>query len=248
MLSKNKVKYIKSLQNKKFRQEYQRFLVEGAKSVAELLISDFQVETIVCTQEYLETNPLPPHRRKTECFVVSETVLSDIGTFVTNNAALAVVIVPERVVLSAFPGDLIVALDDVRDPGNLGTILRICDWYGITKVLCSRESAELYNPKVIASSMGSFLRIKVEYAELGERIPQFKLPVLAADMEGVNVHSYKFPASGILLLGNEAQGIDKLLESIITERVNIPRYGHAESLNVAIAGAIILDNWSRTKF
>jgi RNA methyltransferase, TrmH family len=247
MLSKNKVKYIKSLQNKKFRQEYQRFLVEGAKSVAELLISDFQVETIVCTQEYLETNPLPPHRRKTECFVVSETVLSDIGTFVTNNAALAVAIVPERVVLSAFPGDLIVALDDVRDPGNLGTILRICDWYGINKVLCSRESAELYNPKVISSSMGSFLRIRVEYAELSERIPQFKLPVLAADMKGENVHSFKFPVSGILLLGNEAQGIDALLTDVITERINIPRYGHAESLNVAIAGAIILDNWSRAK-
>lgn len=245
MLSKNKVKHIKSLQNKKFRHEYQQFLVEGAKSVTELLQSELEIATLVCSHAFLESTPIPKRHKNIEWFEVSESVLSDLGTLMSNNAALAVVNIPTPAPIQVKPNSWVIALDDVRDPGNLGTIIRMADWYGIQNILCSHETAELYNPKVISATMGSFLRVRVEYADLSLRLPELKLPVYAADMKGDNVHTVTFPSSGILLLGNEANGINPRLNPFIQSRITIPSKGKAESLNVAIAGAIILDNIAR---
>jgi TrmH family RNA methyltransferase len=246
MLSKNKVKHIKSLQNKKFRHEFQQFLVEGAKSVAELLQSDMEIVSLIASKSFLESHPIPKRHKNIELYEAPESLITDLGTLVSNNAALAVVKIPTMLPITPADTSWLIALDDVRDPGNLGTIIRMADWYGISNMVCSNETAELYNPKVISATMGSFLRVRLEYADLSIRLPQLKLPVYAADMKGENVHTLDFPSSGILLLGNEANGINPRLNPFIQNRITIPSKGNAESLNVAIAGAIILDNIART--
>ncbi|MCU0431242.1 MAG: RNA methyltransferase [Cytophagaceae bacterium] len=241
MLSKNQLKFIKSLQIKKFRHEYQQFLVEGAKSVQELWSSRWQIELLLGTASFLRSLPALPHRIGTACQEVNEEVLTQASTLANNTTALAVVAMPAQTTVQTSKS-WILALDDVRDPGNLGTIIRMADWYGISEIICSHETAEVYNPKVIASSMGSFLRIRLEYASLASKLPSLAMPVYAADMHGEHVHRTTFPSSGILLLGNEANGVHPNLQPYITQRITIPRIGSAESLNVAMAGAIILDN------
>ncbi len=137
------------------------------------------------------------------------------------------------------------ALESINDPGNLGAIIRIADWYGIEKILCSSDTVDFYNPKVIAASMGSFLRVQVQYGDLSELLKNTALPVLGAFLDGTNVHKFQFPTEGILVIGSEAHGISPALEKIVTEKITIPRTGKAESLNAAIATAIICDNWLR---
>jgi TrmH family RNA methyltransferase len=136
-------------------------------------------------------------------------------------------------------------LDDVRDPGNLGTIIRTADWYGVTTIIASEETADTYNAKVIQSSMGSFTRVHMYYTNLENYLRQTTLPVLGAFLDGENVHSCAFGEGGILVIGNEANGISPAVENFVTQRITIPRIGGAESLNAAIATAVILDNIRR---
>ena len=167
------------------------------------------------------------------------------GTLQSNNAALAVAITPENRPFSLQTNEYALALDRISDPGNLGTLLRIADWYGINKVFCNLNTAELYNPKVIAASMGSFTRVQVFYCDLESEIITQKLPVYGAFLEGDDVHGVHFSEGGILLMGSEAHGVGENLEKLVTQKVFIPRYGGAESLNVAIAAAVIIDNIRR---
>jgi TrmH family RNA methyltransferase len=242
MLSKAKIKYIKSLQIKKYRKQEQSFIVQGAKSVQELIRSGFQVVTVLGTSEFLST---VEQGVNAEVIEVSAKDLSELSEFQTNDAALAVArMKPNRPLEVPTPGVAIV-LDDIRDPGNLGTIIRTADWYGIHKIIASAETAEFYNPKVISATMGSFARVEVFYTELPAYLSNVNHKVYGAYLDGTDVHTVNFGDGGLMVIGNESRGISPELEKFITNKITIPRYGHAESLNAAIATAIICDNMRR---
>ncbi|WP_242928111.1 TrmH family RNA methyltransferase [Pontibacter vulgaris] len=247
MLSKAVIKYINSLQVKKYRNQHQAFVVEGAKSVLELLLSpNFELQHLFVTETfYKEHTAVLDKGFKYD--IVTEQELVKAGTFATNNAALAVAGMRNLPPLQVTPKDLVIALDDIRDPGNLGTILRIADWYGIDTVICSEACADFYNPKVISATMGSFTRVKTYYlnleAWLAEHADKYK--VYGASLAGENLHNMKLKPEGIIVLGNEANGIRPEVATHINQLIKIPAFGKAESLNVATATAIIIDNFRR---
>ncbi len=251
MFSKNQASFIRSLHQKKYRQQHQAFLVEGAKSVQEVLQSDFAVELIVATEVFYKENAHLTDHQRTPVEIVSATDLTRLGTLDSNNAALAVVKTKENRSLVANPGEIALILDDVRDPGNLGTILRIADWYGVRKILCSDTTADVYNPKVISASKGSFTRVQWWYGDVAEFLREAgstttdAMPVYGAFLGGADAHTLPFAPGGYLVMGNESNGIGPAVTPFVTQRVTIPRYGEAESLNVGIATAVLLDNWRR---
>ena len=244
MLSKRLIKYFKSLQLKKYRRQERQFLVEGAKGVTEVLQSDMEVTHLLLTAAFQE-QIAGQYELKGEVIEVTEKDLIMAGTFQSNNAGMAVVNMPEEEAVTVKPNQLVLALDDVRDPGNLGTIIRIADWYGITQIICSPECADVYNPKVINASMGSFTRVKVAYENLESFLKASNLPIYGALLEGDNIYRSPLKLTGILLMGNESKGIRPELSQYITQAVHIPRRGGAESLNVSVATAVILDNFFR---
>lgn len=220
--------------------------MEGRKSVEELLRSDFDIHMLVATSDYL--NSLPPIAKPiTHTLEVSGTELQSLGQFQTNEEVLAIA----RMRSESIPNDLnagfILALDDIRDPGNLGTIIRTADWYGISVIIASTETADFYNSKVITSSMGSFTRVRMFYTDLTKFMSACSLPIYGAFLDGKDVHETSFSNHGMIVIGNESNGISKSIEKLITHRITIPRYGLAESLNAGIATAIILDNVRRNQ-
>ncbi|MBL7857141.1 MAG: RNA methyltransferase [Cyclobacteriaceae bacterium] len=242
MISKAKVKFMKSLQLKKYRKQEQRFLVEGAKSVAELLASDFEVTQVVGTAAFL--NSLSP-TVTAEQIEATEAELAALGEFQSNNTALAIARMKPNRLLEVSEKEFAIVLDDIRDPGNLGTIIRTADWYGIHKIIASSETADFYNPKVITATMGSFTRVEICYTQLPEYLAIAKHTVWGAYLDGSNVHTTDFGEGGLILIGNESRGIAPELQHFVTQKVTIPRYGKAESLNAAIATAVICDNIRR---
>ena len=245
MLSKNTVKFIKSLHQKKYRLESGKFFVEGEKSVVEVLQSSFTVDLILVTQEFATKHAALLSGKAFEVIFVTPNQLEQVGQYQSNDAALAVVQMKPNQAFIPVKGELILALDEVRDPGNLGTIIRIADWYGINKLIFSTHTAEFYNPKVIQSSMGSFTRVQFYYGDLAQAFQDWKLPVYGAFLEGESIHELANPTPGVLLLGNESQGISKEVEKWVSSKITIPSFGKAESLNVAIATAIFCDNFKR---
>ncbi|MCJ8163589.1 RNA methyltransferase [Pontibacter sp. E15-1] len=246
MLSKAVVKYIKSLQIKKYRTQHQAFVVEGGKSVLELLRAGLELEYVFVTDTFYEQHShlfdkLPA------VSLVTEEELVKAGTFASNNAALAVARMWQSPPLTVAPDELVISLDDIRDPGNLGTIIRIADWYGIRKVVCSETCADFYNPKVIAASMGSFTRIQVHYLDLAAWLQQHTdaHKVYGASLAGENLHGMQLRPEGIVVLGNEANGLRPEVAAQVNQLIKIPAFGGAESLNVATATAIIIDNFKR---
>lgn len=244
MLSKQRQKYIQSLQLKKYRQEYQAFLVEGAKSVSELLDSDFEIELVCCTTKFLSENA-QKLRKISELEEISQSELEKLGTLQSNDSALAVVKMKENKAILLEKDEFALVLDDIRDPGNLGTIIRIADWYGIKKIICSNTTVEFYNPKVIISTMGSFTRIQLFYTDLTEYLQKITIPIIGTFLDSQNIHQFQFPKSGIIVLGNESKGISEEIEKLVTAKVTIPKFGNAESLNAGIATAVVLDNLRR---
>jgi TrmH family RNA methyltransferase len=246
MFSKAVVKYIKSLQIKKYRSQHQAFVVEGAKSVLELLQAGFGLEYLFITDAFykLHAADLP---QGLAYAVVTEEDLVKAGSFSTNNAALAVARMRQLPTLQVQQSDLVIALDDIRDPGNLGTIVRIADWYGINTIVCSETCADFYNPKVISASMGSFARVHVHYLNLAEWLKQHteSFAIYGASLAGENLHAMQLKPEGIVVLGNEANGIRPEVAAQVNQLIKIPAFGGAESLNVATATAIIIDNFRR---
>ena len=242
MISKNNLKYIKSLQLKKIRVAENRFLVEGAKSVLEVLDSNFTIHQLLCTESFASTNNILLNNKEINKEISTEQELSDIGNFATNNTAIAVVEMKTNKILLPAEKEYILLLDNIADPGNLGTIIRIADWYGINKIIASENTAEIYNPKVIASSMGSFTRVNIFYTSLENYLKENKTYIYAARLEGESIHNTSFTRTGgMVLMGNESHGIDKVLYAFVDEFVFIPRYGLAESLNVGVATAVFCD-------
>jgi TrmH family RNA methyltransferase len=242
MLSKAKIKFIKSLQLKKYRKQEQCFVVQGAKSVQELIASDFEVVTVLGTPDFLSV-----HRPsgKVEVIEVTEKDLTGLSEFQSNDTALAVARVKPNDRVEVHAGEFALALDDIRDPGNLGTIIRTADWFGITKIIASIETADVYNPKVISSTMGSFTRVEIYYTDLENYFANVKQKVYGAYLNGSDVHQVNFGKEGLILIGNESHGISPALEKYVTDKITIPRYGKAESLNAGIATAVICDNVRR---
>ena len=250
MLTKNKQKLLKSLQLKKYRKEEKLFFVEGEKSVLELLESDFEIVELFATKTFIlkHTNLLKV--KNINFSENDEKSLEQAGSFKTNNTVIALVKQAEESSYTRNDSRFSLVLDDIRDPGNLGTILRIADWYGIKEVICSTECADFYNPKVIQASMGSFCRIKIFYLDLEKFLAEQnanKEAIYGAYLEGENVHSTVFEKSGLLVMGNESNGINPKLRKHINKEISIPNFGKAESLNVAIATAVICDNIVRNR-
>ena len=201
---------------------------------------------ILTTDEFFEKYGEQIRDRSKEFEIVKQDKIEKVGTLETNDSALAVVKQKSNIAPETKNTGVILALDEIKDPGNLGTIVRIADWYGVKNIIASKNTVDFYNPKVIAASKGSFTRVNMFYTDLAEFLPQAKLPVLGAYMDGVDVHQIKFPANGILLMGNESNGMFKRIRKISnTDKITISAYGGAESLNVAIATAVILDNWKK---
>jgi TrmH family RNA methyltransferase len=240
MLSKNQIKLITSLHQKKQRFANQMFFAEGIKVIQELLESNFELVHLYTTLNNFE------EISNDKKINITEGDLKKISTLATPNSCLAVFKIPaEKKIIES---GLILALDSIRDPGNLGTILRLCDWFGITQLLCSKETVDLYNPKVVQATMGSIARVNVNYIDLESYIIQTKLPVFGTFMEGSTIYKTNLPQEGIIVMGNEANGISTEIENLIKNRLSIPRFGtlqKTESLNVATATAIILSEFRR---
>lgn len=239
MLSKNQIRFITNLKQKKFRNEYQLFIVEGIKGVEELVNSELTLEHLYTTKAL----NLPISAEKVT--LISENELKKISSLTTPNTCLAIFKQKKTEEIPA--NGLILALDDVRDPGNLGTIIRLCDWFGIRHLLCSQNTVDMYNPKVVQSTMGSITRVNIVYDALPAYLKS-GLPVFGTFMDGKNIYQQNLPNEGIIVMGNEANGISEEIENLIKERIAIPRFGEiqqTESLNVATATAIILSEFRR---
>jgi RNA methyltransferase, TrmH family len=245
MLEKAQIKLIKSLQDKKDRKELGLFLVEGAKNTLELLNSDFEVSELFVTEEFFTKNKSALESKNVKYKIVTQTDLEKVGSLESNDSALAIVKQKINSEFEISENEVVIALDEIKDPGNLGTIIRIADWYGVKKIIASNNTVDFYNPKVISATKGSFTRVQIFYTDLKQILSETKIPVLGAFLNGENIHKFSFPKQGILVMGNESQGISEEIEKCITQKITIPSFGNAESLNVAIATAVILDNWRR---
>ena len=239
-ISKNQFKLITSLSQKKYRLKHKLFIAEGVKVVQELLKSSFEVETLFCTDDFSSDIS------DKQIVRVSGADLKKISNLKTPNKVLGLFKFPDEKSLKN--KNLIVALDAVNDPGNLGTIIRLCDWFGIDELICSRDTVDCYNQKVVQASMGSLTRISIRYLDLAEYLSETNLPTFIADMDGENVYKTNLPKEGILIMGNEANGVSLEIKKLITNKISIPRFGETqktESLNVATATAILLSEFKR---
>lgn len=240
MVSKNQIKLITGLVQKKYRKQYQLFFAEGVKVIEELLQSNFELEQI------FQTKPMFVNVPESKKVLVSESELKKISALATPNDCLAVFKIPQEKPIAA--NGLVIALDDIRDPGNLGTIIRLCDWFGIGQILCSEQTVDVYNPKVVQATMGSIARVNISYVDLESYLSKTQMPVFGTFMEGENVYKKQLPQEGIIVLGNEANGISKGIEATVSQKIAIPRFGNlqlTESLNVATATAIVLSEFRR---
>ena len=237
-LSNKYHKLITSLSQKKYRQKHQLFVVEGVKVVREFLKSSYELEILFSTDNDFSF---------LDCFIeVSPQELKKISSLKTPNKVLALFKIPREIKVDS--SGLIVALDTINDPGNLGTIIRLCDWFGVKQLICSRETVDCYNSKVVQASMGSLTRVSISYLNLAAYLERLSLPIFVADMDGVSVYKSQLPSSAILVMGNEANGISEPIKQLISNKLSIPRYGNsqqAESLNVASATAILLNEFRR---
>ena len=230
MISNRDKKYIKSLQIKKYRQHHQAFLVEGWKSVSELLNSDFTIEYLFVSSKF-----------KDLCngIVVDEKEIKALSSLVNNNDAIAVAKIPENNDLIV-PNQPIFIFDGIQDPGNLGTIVRTADWLGYKNVVCSTDSVDFYNSKVISATKGSFTRLQPIYVDEANFLSNHaRKNIYMADLEGVNFKEMKYSNDDIFVFGGESQGIRKNVRNIAFKKISIPKRGGAESLNVAVAFGII---------
>lgn len=240
-ISKNQLKLITSLSQKKYRQKHQLFIAEGVKVVEELMASSFTVETLFCTE------PIFNGTSDEKKIWVSEMELKKISTLKTPNKVLALFKTPKQKEIKNT--GLTIALDAINDPGNLGTIIRLCDWFGVTQLICSKDTVDCYNQKVVQASMGSVTRVSVIYTDLESYLKNAKLPTFIADMVGENIYTANLPEEGILVMGNEANGVSENIKKTVSNKISIPRFGaiqKTESLNVATATAILLSEFKRS--
>lgn len=238
-ITKNQVKNIASLKQKKYRLQNKQFVVEGKKGIEELIDSIFELQHLVVSN----SNDFPKVKNK---WIAKSEDFSKMSNLTTAPDCLAVFKIPSEPNIDT--NGLIVALDSVRDPGNLGTIIRLCDWFGIRQIVCSKETAELYNPKVVQATMGSITRVQVNYLDLEMFLNDYSHPIYGTFMNGETIYTESLPENACIIMGNEANGISPEIEKLSTHRLTIPRFGinqKTESLNVATATAIVLSEFRR---
>lgn len=238
MLSKSQIGFIKSLHQKKYRKENRIFITEGIKSIVEFIQSSYQIHSIYYLASHRSLLPDLPANIK--LFEVNNAELDKISTLATPQGILALINMPEEhpVDRAILKNTFTLVLDGVQDPGNLGTIIRTADWFGFKQIICSANTVEVYNPKTVQSTMGSLARVKVYYEDLTLFLKNSDLPVYGAMLDGQNVYETAWGQEGLLILGNEGQGISGEVIKMIGVPVTIPRIGAAESLNVAVSAAI----------
>lgn len=239
MLSKPQSKYIRSLSSQKFRNEYNVFVAEGTKIAAEWLQSNARIQKIVATQEWVDGNlGLMARHPEAELHVATEADLAAVSSLSTPNQVLLVVHHADDKE-PAVTNEWCLALDNIQDPGNMGTIIRIADWFGIPHIVCGQGCVDAYNPKVVQSAMGGHLRVNIYETDLAGFLATTQLPVIAATLDGENIYATAKPSAGILVIGNESKGISAGILKYATQKVMIPRKGGAESLNAGVSAGIL---------
>jgi RNA methyltransferase, TrmH family len=255
MLSRNKVRYINSLTLKKQREKNRQFIAEGSKLVLDLLDSDHQVCEIFATSDWIGKYSSRLQPGKIFPTPVTEDELSKITSLSTPSPVLAIVSIPETDIKpGSYAGGLVLVLDGIRDPGNLGTIIRIADWFGINAVVCSETTVDLYNPKVVQATMGSIARVPVHYTDLADFLSGVppSIRIYGSFLEGENIYSRDLAREGIIIIGNESKGISGDVAKFVTDKLHIPSFSsrgesatHVESLNASVATAILCSEFKR---
>lgn len=247
MLSKSKISLLQSLQQKKFRREHGLFLVEGFKSVSEFVNSAYQIEAVYHTAAIAPK--MLKLSQKINSIEISSAIIEKISVLKTAADVVATVRIPQWPALAhdTLNKKFSIVLDGIQDPGNMGTIIRTADWFGIENIICSEDCVEVYNPKVVQATMGSLSRINVHYVDLAPILTNTTLPVYGALLEGENIYNTNFGAEGLIVMGNEGKGLTDNVKQLVTRAITIPRGGKAESLNVAIATAIFCSEINRNK-
>jgi TrmH family RNA methyltransferase len=243
MLSKKIVKYIQSLSHKKFRDEEGVFIAEGPKIVSEFLLSEETKCTMICAEKkWLSENESLLKNINTEnIFETDDHWLQSISLLKTPNKVVAVFNKKNAPEIPNLSNKISLMLDDLQDPGNMGTIIRIADWFGVENIICSENSVDCYNPKVVQSTMGSLSRINVFYTDLFSFIEKNKeINLYATTLSGTSIFKLPKINEGIILIGNESKGVHEDLLKFSSHQITIPKFGHAESLNAAVASGIIL--------
>ena len=236
MITKNQIKYIRGLSLKKNRMKEQCFIVEGEKSLDELLDSSFEVVELFAIKDWINENKDVFEKVQ----VISLKELEKISNLKSPNKVLAIVKIRKQKIIRHKSG-VILVLDDINDPGNLGTIIRMCDWFGVKQIVCSENSVDLYNPKVVQATMGSLFRVNVLYVNLVKYLSKVNAPIYGSYMKGENIKNTNSERNSHLVIGNEANGISPEVSKFITDRVAIKNIGGTtESLNVAVATSILL--------
>jgi len=235
VISKKQIKFIKSLSLKKNRQKAQLFIAEGEKIVNELLNSEFEIQHIYATKQFSSLNSC----QKSDITLIGNDELSRISNLTSPNNVLAIVKISQKE--SESNNGITLVLDEVNDPGNLGTIIRLCDWFGVIQLICSKSTVDCYNPKVVQSAMGSLFRLDIKYLDLTTYLDDIDTPIYGAYMNGLDIKVQELPKQVHLIMGNEANGISETISKYITNKVSVKNIGNnAESLNVAIATSILL--------
>ncbi len=239
MLSKAQNKYIRSLTQPKFRNEYKVFIAEGEKIALEWLSSDAQVQTIMATAEWAQLHRYPIARHpEADLHIVNDSELAGISSLQTPNHVLLTVPMPGKKDIPIV-NEWYLVLDDLQDPGNMGTIIRIADWFGVNNIICSPGCVDVYNPKVVQSAMGGHLRVGIHESDLVTFLSGIDLPKIAATLHGTNVYEMKRQKAGVLIIGNESKGVSDKVAAMATQAVTIPRTGGAESLNAGVSAGIL---------
>jgi TrmH family RNA methyltransferase len=239
MVTKSELKYIQSLSDKKVRLETGCFIAEGVKLVGEMIAAGYPLKAVYALDSW-ESPDATLEVTRIEAFE-----LEKMSMLQTPNQVLAVAMMPQKKETLNLAGPLTIVLDGIQDPGNMGTIIRTADWFGITQIVASEDTVDVYNPKVIGATMGSFMRVSVTYKNLADWMPTIKLPVYGALLEGENVFTIKTPQKGLLVIGSEGKGIRENILDFITHPVTVPKIGEAESLNAGIAAGIIVAQLTR---
>lgn len=239
MLSKAQNKHIRSLTQQKFRNEYRQFVAEGHKIALEWLQSAWPLKTIVATETWIAMHHTDIQKHpEAELIVASESEIAAVSSLQSPGQVLVVASIPGApAIVKGVPW--YIALDGIQDPGNMGTIIRIADWFGITDLVCSPGCVDVYNPKVVQSAMGGHLRVRIHHGDLPDFLPSLNLPLYAAVLGGTDVYEVGRPVSGILVIGNESRGISPEVLNMATHCVTIPRKGGAESLNAGVSAGIL---------
>lgn len=240
MLSKAQIKYIQSLQHKKNRQKFSQYIAEGDKIVQELLQARMPVQKIFATTAWLEQHVSAiRHLPAGNVIAVEEGVLKQLSSLTTPNNAMALLNMEPVSNPMPVKGTLVLALEAIQDPGNMGTLIRIADWFGIPQIICSPDCVDVYNPKTIQATMGSIARVRIAEYDISEVLKRSGLPSYAATLHGKNIADFSTIKEGIILIGNEGRGLTAEVQELATHKITIPKLGGAESLNAAVAAGII---------